>query len=45
MTSGLLVCGLKIGLDTTQIEKLINQYEVEYGAPPASFGELLEVLE
>ena len=45
MTSKLLVCGLKIGLDTTQIEKLINQYEVEYGALPASFGELLEVLE
>ena len=45
MISMLLVSGLKIGLDTTQIEKLINQYEVEYGAPPASFGELLEVLE
>ena len=45
MTSMLLVSGLKIGLDTTQIEKLINQYEVEYGAQPASFGELLEVLE
>ena len=45
MTSKFPVCGFKIGLNTTQIEKLINQYEVEYGAPPASFGELLEVLE
>ena len=45
MTSKFPVCGFKIGLSTTQIEKLINQYEVEYGASPASFGELLEVLE
>lgn len=45
MTSSLLACGSKVGLRTTQIEKLIEQYELEYGVPPASFGELLEVLE
>ncbi|WP_153280147.1 hypothetical protein [Thermoplasma sp. Kam2015] len=45
MTSTFLNCGFKVGLKTTQIEKLINQYKLEYGVPPASFGELLEVLE